>query len=473
MFVTNAIVRWVRWCCGVGVLIASVREGRKGAAVADWVMKQAEGRPADYVLVDLQEHPLSHFAEPFPPMMGRYSDPATLQWASLIAGFDAFVFVTAEYNHGLPSSLKNALDHVYAEWGGKVAGLVGYGVAGGARALDQLRVLCGVLNMADVGPQVELSVFEDITADGVVENERTRQSLTRVFDAVEAWDRRAGPIARPGDSMTISTRRPAPMSRRQRPAKPPLSREWIIAETIEIMRREGLQAATMRRVAEALDTGPASLYVYVANTIELRAAVVDELMGQLAVRPDGDWASKLRQLLQDYRDLLFAHPGLANSAIALRPSGPNTIAFIDTALSLLIEGGVDSARAAWTVDLLLLYATALSAEHTGAPPNSPPDRATTPDTTPDDSVSPDARWHALVDAIRDADAIAAPHVVQHAEALLGGTSAQRWAWALDVLIGGGSSIPTPIDDAPDASSQQAGPPRTRAGAVSRRRKDHA
>lgn len=263
--------------------------------------------------------------------------------------------------------------------------------------------------------------------------------------------------------MSPGARRPAPTSRRQRPAKPPLSREWIIAETIEIMRREGLQAATMRRVAQALDTGPASLYVYVANTVELHAAVVDELMGQLSVRPHGDWADRLRGLLQDYRDLLTTHPGLANSAIALRPSGPNTIAFVDTALRLLIEGGMLPARAAWTVDLLLLYATAIAAEHAPAPPDGHPDPATTPETTPGASGSPDGRWYALVDAVHDADPAAAPHVAAHAEVLLGGTPAQRWAWALDVLIGGGSTTPTPVDD----------PPRTRAGAASPRRKDPA
>ena len=223
--------------------------------------------------------------------------------------------------------------------------------------------------------------------------------------------------------MIAGGRRPAPLSRRQRPAKPPLSREWIIAETIEIMRREGLQAATMRRVAQALDTGPASLYVYVANTVELHAAVLDELMGQLTVGPSGDWAGKLRGLVQDYRDLLTSHPGLAHSAIALRPSGPNTIAFIDTVLGLLIEGGADPARASWTADLLMLYATAISAEH-----------------------ATDARRHAHVDAVHDADPSTAPHVVEHAEVVRGGTPAQRWAWALDVLIGGGSSTPTPLDD---------------------------
>src|SRR4051794_41785849 len=80
-------------------------------------------------------------------------------------------------------------------------------------------------------------------------------------------------------------------SRRERPAKPALTREWIVAETIEIMRKEGLEKVTMRRVAQALDTGPASLYVYVANTAELHAAVLDELIGSLDFGT-GDWRGR-------------------------------------------------------------------------------------------------------------------------------------------------------------------------------------
>src|SRR4051794_14333618 len=64
-------------------------------------------------------------------------------------------------------------------------------------------------------------------------------------------------------------RPPAPRSRRERPAKPPLSREAIVAAALDIARTEGVEALSMRRVAQALDTGAASLYVYVADRREL------------------------------------------------------------------------------------------------------------------------------------------------------------------------------------------------------------
>ncbi len=155
----------------IGELLGSTRRMRKGAAVADWVMQAAAGRPAEYELIDLADHPLPHFDEPMPPMTGRYTDERTRAWSAVIDSFDAFVIVTPQYNHGIPGVLKNALDHLFAEWSGKPVGLVRYGFVGGARALDQLRVLAGVLGMADVQPQVELPVmtaFSDgnVTSDG-------------------------------------------------------------------------------------------------------------------------------------------------------------------------------------------------------------------------------------------------------------------------------------------------------------------
>src|SRR3954454_14940364 len=109
-------------------------------------------------------------------------------------------------------------------------------------------------------------------------------------------------------------------SRRDRPAKPALSRDWIVAETIKIVRAEGLERATMRRVAQALDTGPASLYVYVANTAELHAAVLDELIASTDPEP-GDWLARLESVLAAYAEVLFTYPGLARSALVLRPTG--------------------------------------------------------------------------------------------------------------------------------------------------------
>ena len=78
--------------------------------------------------------------------MGQYSKEHTKIWSAKIDSFDAYVFVTAEYNHGIPGALKNAIDFLFKEWNNKVAGFVSYGGAGGVRAVDTLfgygRIVC-------------------------------------------------------------------------------------------------------------------------------------------------------------------------------------------------------------------------------------------------------------------------------------------------------------------------------------------
>src|SRR3954471_20422476 len=106
---------------------------------------------------------------------------------------------------------------------------------------------------------------------------------------------------------------PAPRSRRERPAKPPLSRDAIVAAALEIARTEGVDAVTMRRVAQALDTGPASLYVYVADRDELMAAVYDLALAgvHLPGPADGDWRVRLELLVSRAIAALGSHDDIA------------------------------------------------------------------------------------------------------------------------------------------------------------------
>jgi len=216
-----------------------------------------------------------------------------------------------------------------------------------------------------------------------------------------------------------------PRSRRDRPAKPALSRQWIVDVTIDIMRREGLRKATMRRVAQELDTGPASLYVYVSNTAELHAAVIDRLLGDVAVAAGGHWQDRLERLVTDYRDLLWKYPGLARSALAIRPSGRNFLVLFDRIMGLLVEGGVEPGQAGLGADLLLLTTTASAAEH-AAPEDGDSDAGT-------DHLT---KQNAIADAVRSVNAQDAPLIARHADALLAGTPDQRWRWYLRAQIAG-------------------------------------
>lgn len=222
--------------------------------------------------------------------------------------------------------------------------------------------------------------------------------------------------------------------RRARTAKPSLSMESIVTETIRIMRAEGLERATMRRVADALDTGQASLYVYVDSTVGLHSAVLEHLLGSLTVPVDGGWRVPLRQVLRSYAEMLFENPGLARSALLQRPTGPNAVRLYERILSLLLAGGVEQDRAAWGVDLLLLHVTASAAEHSPAGGRSTKSR-----------VAQSDGLGALRGAFRDADAGEAPNVVRLADALVAGTPVSRMTWALDVLIDGIASTPVPSD----------------------------
>ena len=121
----------------VGIIIGSTRPGRKADAVASWVHEIAKQRTdAAFEVVDIADYNLPLLDEPVPPSIGKYSKDHTKKWAAKIATFDAFVFVTPEYNHGTSAALKNAIDFLFAEWNNKAAGFVGYGSAGGVRAIE-------------------------------------------------------------------------------------------------------------------------------------------------------------------------------------------------------------------------------------------------------------------------------------------------------------------------------------------------
>ena len=146
----------------VGIILGSTRPNRNGEAVAKWVFEQTRNRKdARYELVDIKDYDLPLLDEPIPPSQGKYSQPHTKRWAEKIASFDAFVFVTPEYNHSTSGALKNAIDFLYREWNNKAAGFVSYGSAGGARAVEALRLIMAELQIADVRAQVMFSLFTD------------------------------------------------------------------------------------------------------------------------------------------------------------------------------------------------------------------------------------------------------------------------------------------------------------------------
>ena len=147
----------------IGIILGSTRPGRKGAQVAEWVLEQAGKRDdATYELIDIADFNLPHLDEEVPASLGMYANEHTKAWASTIASYDGFVFVTPEYNHSTSGALKNAIDFIYGEWNNKAVGFVSYGsAASGARAVEHLRLIVAELQMADVRQQVGISLITD------------------------------------------------------------------------------------------------------------------------------------------------------------------------------------------------------------------------------------------------------------------------------------------------------------------------
>src|ERR1700722_7713480 len=221
-----------------------------------------------------------------------------------------------------------------------------------------------------------------------------------------------------------------PVSRRERPAKPALTRQGIVATAVAVMRAEGLDRVTMRRLAQELDTGAASLYVYVRNTAELHAAMLEDLLGQVDLAPvtaAGDWRDRLPGVLFSYNAILFGQPGLSQSALVTRPSGPAYLSLAEGILALLSAGGVPPSRAAWAVDLLLHFATSTATEQG----------------TRQRAIDADDEVDAVVAALRDAPAATFPHLAARRPELMSAEGADRLRWGCSVLINGIVQTPRP------------------------------
>jgi NAD(P)H-dependent FMN reductase len=157
--------------------------------VAKWVYEIAQKRSdAEFELVDIKDFNLPLLDEPVSPIMGQYTHQHTKTWSAKIASFDAYVFVTPEYNHAISGALKNAIDFLYHEWVNKAAGFVSYGGAGGARAVEQLRLVMAEVQIATVRNQVLLSLFTDFENFSVFKpGPHHEKSVNAMLDQVIAW----------------------------------------------------------------------------------------------------------------------------------------------------------------------------------------------------------------------------------------------------------------------------------------------
>ena len=210
-------------------------------------------------------------------------------------------------------------------------------------------------------------------------------------------------------------RRPEPVSRRDRPAKPPLSRSVIIDAAMRLVEQEGPDRLTMRRLAAELDTGPASLYVYVRNTTDLNALLIDRHLADLDLGWDDvePARARLHRVLHDYTHLLAGQPALAQAALVTWPEGPHYLDLLELPL------GLPTPVAARAVDLLLQHATASAAEWAAHASDESQELSDLESTL------------AAADPVRHPALTAAGPAVFTA-----GSPDERTGWAVDVLVDG-------------------------------------
>lgn len=173
----------------IQIITGSTRPGRINPQVAQWIQEVAAKRSdIDVELVDIADYNLPLFDEPMSPMMGQPTKEHTKKWAAKIAEADGFIFVTPEYNHGMPGALKNAIDFLYQEWTNKAAGIVSYGAHDGLHASDDVRRVLNQLQVAVVSSVVTFNLMNDFEGYTThTPGEAHEVAANAMLDQLVAW----------------------------------------------------------------------------------------------------------------------------------------------------------------------------------------------------------------------------------------------------------------------------------------------
>ena len=192
----------------IAIVISTTRAARFGHKPAEWVKSIAAERSDMAVeILDLRDYPMPFFDEVASNAWVPTTNEVAQRWQKKVAEFDGFVFVTAEYNHGIPAVLKNALDYAYPEWNKKVAALVGCGAVGGSRAVEQLRLVAAELQLATIrtGVYIQGADFMAALREGkdLKEIAHLQQGVRDMLDQL-AWWAGALKTARQQDVLSVA-----------------------------------------------------------------------------------------------------------------------------------------------------------------------------------------------------------------------------------------------------------------------------
>jgi AcrR family transcriptional regulator len=213
------------------------------------------------------------------------------------------------------------------------------------------------------------------------------------------------------------------------PRRHGLSRAVIVEAGLRVVRKEGIDALSMRRIATELDTGPASLYAHVANKDELLEILFDEVAGEIPL-PEPDparWREQVTQLWVDSHAVMLRYGDIARFAIGHIPVGPNSMRLSEITMALLRAGGVPDQAAAWAVDVVGGFVTFRSVE----------------DATREDAAKDPAFYERYQRYFAGLPADRFPVSAALSDMLTSGDDVERFRFGLDLLIGGLAALAVP------------------------------
>jgi AcrR family transcriptional regulator len=219
------------------------------------------------------------------------------------------------------------------------------------------------------------------------------------------------------------------------PRRPPLTQERIVDVALELLRREGYEAVSMRRLAQALGTGPASLYAHVENKKELDQLIVDRVIDPSMIpEPDPEnWQDQVKQVMRSMRDMYHRHPGVARATMAMIPTGPSALVAMERLLKLFVAGGVPDQIGAWACDLIPLYVCAVCYEETLWEVGHTKTEAH------------EVSVQQLRDYMQSLPADRFPTLVALATAMTTGDGEDRFGFGVEVIVGGIAALAAPTE----------------------------
>jgi AcrR family transcriptional regulator len=234
-----------------------------------------------------------------------------------------------------------------------------------------------------------------------------------------------------GSELPVPPWRPARAARRPERAKPALSRDRIVEAALKIADAEGLDAVTVRRLATAFGTGPASLYTHISGKDELFDLMLDLVAAEITTpQPDpARWAQQVKEVGWKIYRVLCAHGDVARIALGAIPTGPNMLRITEALLDIMIRGGVPVQLASWTIDRMLLY-IASDAYQSSLFLTEQPESGLTVAQFADRFLSQIREFYSGLPRERF------PHTSEHAAVLTNGGGDQRFEFGLGLLIDG-------------------------------------